>query len=131
MDIIVEEERLGSVGKTQRIKISRRDTMVNDLKNSTVQGILSFIVSLAALAAAGVSVFLSYRAAGRADYIVGILMIAALLLAVFSIVLGTMGLKNRKKIRHYMEVRGIVVSVILILALIGLYVWGLLMYLGM
>lgn len=105
--------------------------MVNDLKNSTVQGILSFIVSLAALAAAGVSVFLSYRAAGRADYIVGILMIAALLLAVFSIVLGTMGLKNRKKIRHYMEVRGIVVSVILILALIGLYVWGLLMYLGM
>ena len=131
MDIIVEEERLGSVGKTQRIKISRRDTMVNDLKNSTVQGILSFIVSLAALAAAGVSVFLSYRAAGRADYIVGILMIAALLLAVFSIVLGTMGLKNRKKIRHYMEIRGIVVSVILILALIGLYVWGLLMYLGM
>lgn len=131
MDIIVEEERLGSVGKTQRIKISRRDTMVNDLKNSTVQGILSFIVSLAALAAAGVSVFLSYRAAGRADYIVGILMIAALLLAVFSIVLGSMGLKNRKKIRHYMEVRGIVVSVILILALIGLYVWGLLMYLGM
>ena len=131
MDIIVEEERLGSVGKTQRIKISRRDTMVNDLKNSTVQGILSFIVSLAALAAAGVSVFLSYRAAGRADYIVGILMIVALLLAVFSIVLGTMGLKNRKKIRHYMEVRGIVVSVILILALIGLYVWGLLMYLGM
>ena len=131
MDIIVEEERLGSVGKTQRIKISRRDTMVNDLKNSTVQGILSFIVSLAALAAAGVSVFLSYRAAGRAGYIVGILMIAALLLAVFSIVLGTMGLKNRKKIRHYMEVRGIVVSVILILALIGLYVWGLLMYLGM
>ena len=118
MDIIVEEERLGSVGKTQRIKISRRDTMVNDLKNSTVQGILSFIVSLAALAAAGVSVFLSYRAAGRADYIVGI-------------VLGSMGLKNRKKIRHYMEVRGIVVSVILILALIGLYVWGLLMYLGM
>lgn len=131
MDIIEEEERLGSVGKMQRIKISRRDTMVNDLKNSTAQGILSFILSLAALATAGVSVYLSYRAAGRADYLVGILMIAALLISVLSIVLGVLGLKNRKKIRHYMEVRGIVISVILILALIGLYVWGLLLYLGM
>ncbi len=130
MDIIEEEERLGSVGKTQRIKISRRDTMVNDLKNSTAQGILSFIVSLVALGAAGTAVYLSYRAAGHADYPVGILMIAALLISVVSIVLGVSGLKNRKKIRHYMEVRGIIVSVLLILALIGLYVWGLLLYLG-
>ncbi len=130
MEIIEEEQELGSVGRTQRITISRRDTLVNDLKNSTVQGLLSFLLSIASASAILTGFYLSFRAEGRAGIVVGLLMIGSLLLAGSSIILGIAGLKNRRKIRHYMERRGIIISIICIASLIALYVRGILIYLG-
>ena len=130
MEIIEEEKELGSVGKTQRIIISRRDTLANDLKNSTVQGLISFIASLAAAGIIIAGFLISFRNAGRGGFIVGILMIGALLMAAFSIVMGILGLKNRHKIRHYMEQRGLVISALCVISLIVMYVRGILIYLG-
>lgn len=130
MDIIEEQQELGSVGRTQRITISRRDTLVNDLKNSTVQGLLSFILSIAAAAAILTGFYLSFRAGGQGGILVGLLMIGSLALCAASVALGIAGLKNRKKIRHYMERRGIIISAVCIASLIALYVRGILIYFG-
>lgn len=130
MDIIEEQQELGSVGRTQRITISRRDTLVNDLKNSTVQGLVSFLLSIAAAAVILTGFYLSFRAGGKGGILLGLLMIGALILSVISIVMGASGLKNRKKIRHYMERRGIIISIICIGSLIALYVRGILIFLG-
>lgn len=116
--------------KTKHITISRKDTMLNDLKNSTVEGILSFIFSLISIGVTALGIYSGYVSSGKAGYAVGIFPIIALLMAAESIVLGIFGLKNRKKIRHYMERRGIILSSILILLLIALYIWGLKIYLG-
>ena len=130
MEIIEEQQELGSVGRTQRIIISRRDTLVNDLKNSTVQGLVSFLLSIGSLALILTGFYLSFRAGGNGGILLGLLMIAALLFALLSIIMGILGLRNRKKIRHYMERRGIIISIICIGSLIALYVRGILIYLG-
>ena len=130
MEIIEEQQELGSVGRTQRIIISRRDTLVNDLKNSTVQGLVSFLLSIGSLALILTGVYLSFRAGGNGGVLLGLLMIAALLFALLSIIMGILGFRNRKKIRHYMERRGIIISIICIGSLIALYVRGILIYLG-
>ena len=130
MEIIEEQQELGSVGRTQRITISRRDTLINDLKNSTVPGLISFLLSITSAAAILLGFYFSFRAAGNAGVYLGLLMIGALLLSVLSIVMGAIGLRNRKKIRHYMERRGIIISIICIGSLIALYVRGILIYLG-
>ncbi len=130
MEIIDEEQPLGHVkGSHRRIIISRRDTILNDLKNSTVQGLLSFIASILSVLTVLSGFLLSFREAGDSGYYLGLIMILALLLAVFSLIMGILGLKNRKKIRHYMEKRGLVISIICILSLIALYVYGILRYL--
>ena len=115
--------------KSRHFKISRKDTMLNDLKNSTVQGIISFVLSLVSFVSLLLSVYLSYRAGGRAGYFIGVMPIGALLMAAASVVLGILGFKNRKKIRHYMEKRGIILSVLVILLLAALYIKGLILYL--
>ncbi|MBR6405984.1 MAG: hypothetical protein IKS18_07335 [Lachnospiraceae bacterium] len=130
MEIIEEQQELGSVGRTQRIIISRRDTLVNDLKNSTVQGLVSFLLSIGSLALILTGFYLSFRAGGNGGVLLGLLMIAALLFALLSIIMGILGFRNRKKIRHYMERRGIIISIICIGSLIALYVRGILIYLG-
>ena len=118
------------MGRTQRIIISRRDTLVNDLKNSTVQGLVSFLLSIGSLALILTGFYLSFRAGGNGGVLLGLLMIAALLFALLSIIMGILGFRNRKKIRHYMERRGIIISIICIGSLIALYVRGILIYLG-
>ena len=130
MEIIEEQQELGSVGRTQRIIISRRDTLVNDLKNSTVQVLVSFLLSIGSLALILTGFYLSFRAGGNGGVLLGLLMIAALLFALLSIIMGILGFRNRKKIRHYMERRGIIISIICIGSLIALYVRGILIYLG-
>ncbi len=130
MDIIEEQQELGSVGRTQRITISRRDTLLNDLKNSTVQGLLSFVLSIAAASVMLSGFYLSFRAGGSGGILIGILMIGSLMLSAASVILGIAGLKNRKKIRHYMEKRGIIISAVCIASLIALYVRGILIFLG-
>ena len=125
MDIIEEERSYGHIGKTRHITISRRDTMINDFKNSTVQGLISLLLSLGSLFMVFFGIYRSYRMGGAGGFELGIFMILALLLAVLSILLGVLGLRNRKKIRHYMEKRGIVISIVVILGLIALFVLGL------
>ncbi len=125
MDIIEEEKQYGHVGKTRHIRISRRDTIVNDFKNSTVQGLISLLLSVGSLLLLFFGIYRSYRMQGAGGYEVGLLMIGALLVAVISVLLGVLGLRNRKKIRHYMEKRGIMISIIVTLCLIALFIAGL------
>ena len=125
MDNIVEKnESLGAVGKMQHISVSRKDTIINDFKNSTIHGLISFVLSFSGLVMLGLSIYKSYRDGGRSEFTIGLFLIGILALEVISLILGIKGLKNRKKIRHYMEKRGIVIACIVILILIGLFVWG-------
>ena len=125
MDMIEEEERLGSVGKTQHIRFSRRDTIVNDFKNSTVEGLVSIILSFFSLVLLFLAVYESYKLAGEAGYVAGIAVFTAVVFAVLGIIFGIRGFRNRKKIRHYMEGRGIVLGIIVILSAAALYLYGL------
>lgn len=128
MEIVEEEEKLGAVGKTQHLKFSRKDTIVNDLKNSTVQGIISFLLSLAAVGLDIGAVYNAYTHAGKAGVFTGILMISAFLIAIVGVILAIRGLKNRKKIRHYMEWRGIVICGVVWIVTIALYIRGVQLY---
>ena len=125
MDIIEEEKQYGHVGKTRHIRISRRDTLVNDFKNSTIQGLISLLLSVASMLLLFFGIYRSYRFKGAGGYEVGLMMIGALLVAVISVLFGVLGLRNRKKIRHYMEKRGILISIIVMLCLIALFIAGL------
>lgn len=125
MDILEEEKSYGHVGKMRHITISRRDTLVNDFKNSTVQGLVCLLFSIGALLMTLGGIYRSYRMAGSGGFELGLMMIGALLLAVISLLFGVLGLRNHKKIRHYMEKRGIVISIIVIIGLIALFIAGL------
>ena len=111
--------------KVRHISISRRDTMLNDLKNSTVEGILSFVLSLGAFFLLIYAVYDSYRQGGEAGIEIGILPLISLVVAVISLILASVGRKNRKKIRHYMENRGTVVSIIVIVLVAAVLTAGL------
>ena len=128
MGIAEEEERFGAVGKTQHLKFSRKDTIINDLKNSTIEGLISLLLSFLSLVIAGAAVYAAYVRAGNAGYLVGVLMIASLIIAIAGIIFGILGFKNRRKIRHYMERRGLILGIVMVLLLIGLYVWGTQLY---
>ena len=130
MEIIEEPQEFGSVGKTQRLVISRRDTIVNDLKNSTWQGLVSFVFSLVSVVVILGGFYLSFRSAGNSGPELGILMICAFNFGALAIVFGILGLKNRRKIRHYMERRGIILGFLCIAGLIAMYVRGILIYIG-
>ena len=110
--------------KHKHIVISRRDTIKNDFKNSTAEGLISFILSLISLGLLIYDIFISYKAAGSAGYLAGVLPVISLILAAEAIVLGIHGTKNRKKIRHYMETRGIILGCIAIVAVIALFIKG-------
>ena len=127
MDIPEEQERDYSEIrlKHRHIIISRRDTIKNDLKNSTAEGLISFISALVSLGLLIYDIYISYRAGGNAGYLAGILPIVSLILAIEALVLGIHGLKNRKKIRHYMEIRGIILGIIVIAAVAFLFIKGL------
>ncbi|MBO7364887.1 MAG: hypothetical protein J6Z23_08290 [Lachnospiraceae bacterium] len=125
-DLREEAEQFGHVGEISHMTVSRRDTILNDIRSSTVQGIVSLTLSFAALACLLVGIYLSYRQEGQAGIRLAGLMVAALVLAVASVITGVYGLKNRQKIRHYMERRGIVISAVVIAALAGIYIIGLL-----
>ena len=81
MDIIEEEKQYGHVGKMRHIRISRKDTLVNDFKNSTIQGLVSLLLSLGAFLLMFFGIYRSYRMSGEGGYDVGLLMIGALLVA--------------------------------------------------
>ncbi len=126
-----EEKKLIENLKSSRHKaFSRKDTLLNDLRNSTVQGILSYLLSLCALITLCLTIYGSFRMEGQGGILAGILPFFSLLLSVLSLIFGIAGFRNQKKIRHYMEKRGIIISVILIGCLIWLYVRGLRIFLN-
>ncbi len=129
-EIQEEEQRLGHVGdKVEHFRISRRDTLVNDLRNSTVEGITSFGAALTALLLLLVAIFLSYRAGGRSGYAAGILMVIDVLFTIAAVIFAGLGFKRKDKVRHYMEKRGLILGLIVAAALTALYVRGLILYL--
>ena len=127
---IEEEEPLGSVGKTRHLTISRRDTIVNDLKNSTASGLVSFMLSVFALILLALCIFDSYRNAGMSGILVGVILFAAFIAAVLAIIFGILGYRNKTKIRHYMEGRGIVLGAVALAGLIALYIIGAISFFG-
>lgn len=126
---IKEEEQEQPYGKlagaTTHFKISRRDTLVNDFKNSTIEGALSFGFSLVSALILLAGIFFSYRRGGEAGYIVGLVMIISGLFAGTSVVLSSIGFRRKDKVRHYMEKRGLVISIIVIALLTALFARGL------
>ena len=122
---VLDEKTGRPVSYTRHITISRRDTFLNDLKNSTAQGILAFLLSLLAIPCLFYAIYVSYANGGQADYSIGIFAVLILCICIVSIVVAAAGLKNRKKIRHDLERRAIILDIILILLLITVYVYGL------
>lgn len=123
-NIVDKNEPMGAVGKTQHISVSRKDTLINDFKNSTAQGLIAFALSLVGFGMLAFAVHRSYSTGGEAGFMIGVFMIAALIVEITALILGIKGLENRKKIRHYMEKRAIAVAIFMILALIALYIRG-------
>ena len=109
----------------EHFSVSRRDTLVNDLKNSTGFGILSFAAALFALILLGVSVYLSYQSSGNGGFLLGILAIGAGLLSILAVVFGILGLRNHTKTRHYVEKRGIVLGTVVLILLTVIFIRGL------
>lgn len=130
MDIQEEKVDYGSVGTKEHFKISRRDTLLNDLRNSTAEGLIALSLSVTSVIFILAGIFMSYRRHGEMGYSLGILMIAAGLFAVAGIVLAAFGFKRRNKVRHYMEKRALVVSITALLALTALFVRGLILFLS-
>ena len=124
MEFIEDEEPLGSIGKTRHFTISRRDTIVNDLKNSTASGLVSFMLSVFSLILLVICVYDSYRNAGKSGVIIGIILFLAFVASILAIVFGILGYRNHSKIRHYMEGRGILLGGIVLTALTVLFVIG-------
>ncbi|MBQ6680138.1 MAG: hypothetical protein IJM76_09000 [Lachnospiraceae bacterium] len=129
-DILEEEEPLGSIGKTRHFTISRRDTIINDLKNSTAAGLVSFMLSVFSLILLVICIYDSYRNAGKSGMVIGIILFGAFVSSILAIIFGCLGYRNRGKIRHYMEGRGIVLGIIVLAALIALFVIGARSYFG-
>ncbi len=122
---VLDEQTGRPVSYKKHIRISRRDTFVNDLKNSTAQGILAFVLSLLTIPFLLYDIYVSYSYGGNAGYAVGIIPVLILAISVASIIIAGAGLKNRNKIRHDLERRAIVISAVIISLLLGLYVYGL------
>jgi len=130
-----EERTVGGQGisksgaKYLHITISKRDTFLSDIKNGTVQGIISMSLAIINIIIDIVAIFISYANKGAANPYIGILPFVTLIFAIASIIFALVGLKNKFKIRHYLEHRGIIFSIIQILFLIFVYVRGLFIFL--
>ena len=128
----LEHESLGeepvvfnALRKTEHFKISRRDTLVNDLKNSTKEGLLSFGISLVALLIVIASVLISYYQKGSSRAIIGLLPLFAFILSIGALIFAVLGFRRKDKVRHYMEKRGLLISLITIVILIVIFIRGL------
>jgi len=130
MEITEQENGQGSVGKSRHLSISRRDTLVNDLKNSTAEGMVSLGAACASLVITVLAIWFSFKKAGDAGYEVGILAIGAFLMAAMAVIFGVQGKRNRNKIRHAMEKRGIIMGLCVLAVLIALFVRGVILYAG-
>lgn len=123
-----EKKELKNLKKPKKIVISKRDTLVNDIKNGTAEGILSLVFAVLGVLLFLFGIYHSFRAAGNAGYEIGIIMLMTLISAGASVALAVIGFRNREKTRHYMETRGLVISLVLIGVLIVVFVRGAILY---
>ena len=120
-----EEEPLGNFKKPKRITVSRRETLLNNLKGATVFGIIAQVLSVLALLAVLVGVYLSYRMEGRGGYALGILMIISFFSASAALILSVFGFRDHEKSRHYMERRSVIISAVVLVFLTVIFIRGL------
>ena len=128
----LEHETLGeepvvmnALRKTEHFKISRRDTLVNDLKNSTKEGLLSFGISLVSLLIVAASILISYYENGASRAIIGLLPLFSFILSIGALIFAAFGFRRKDKVRHYMEKRGLIISLLTIAILIAIFIRGL------
>jgi len=128
----LEHETLGeepvvmnALRKTEHFKISRRDTLVNDLKNSTKEGLLSFGISLVSLLIVAASILISYYEKGASRAIIGLLPLFSFILSIGALIFAAFGFRRKDKVRHYMEKRGLIISLLTIAILIAIFIRGL------
>ena len=119
------KQPLGNFRKPKKITVSRRETLLNNLKGATVFGIIAQVFSLLALLAVLVGIYVSYRMKGRGGYALGILMILAFVAAAASVVLSVLGFRDHEKSRHYMERRSVIISAAVLVFLTVVFFRGL------
>ncbi len=119
------KQPLGNFRKPKKITVSRRETLLNNLKGATVFGIIAQVFSVLALLAVLVGIYVSYRMKGRGGYAVGILMILAFVAAAASVVLSVLGFRDHEKSRHYMERRSVIISAAVLVFLTVVFFRGL------
>lgn len=119
------EEPLGNFKKPKRITVSRRETLLNNLKGGTVFGIIAQVLSIVALLIVLIGIYLSYRMKGRGGYSLGILMILAFVAASASVILSVFGFRDHEKSRHYMERRSVIISAAVLIFLTVVFIRGL------
>lgn len=118
------EEPLGNFKKPRKITVSRRETLLNNLKGATVFGIIAQVFSILSLLAVIVGIYLSYRMHGRGGYGLGILMILSFFAAAASLVLSLFGFRDHEKSRHYMERRSVIISAVVLVFLTVIFIRG-------
>lgn len=118
------EEPLGNFKKPRKITVSRRETLLNNLKGATVFGIIAQVFSILSLLAVIVGIYLSYRMHGRGGYGLGILMILSFFAAAASLVLSLFGFRDHEKSRHYMERRSVIISAVVLVFLAVIFIRG-------
>ena len=118
------EEPLGNFKKPRKITVSRRETLLNNLKGATVFGIIAQVFSILSLLAVLVGIYLSYRMHGRGGYGLGILMILSFFAAAASLVLSLFGFRDHEKSRHYMERRSVIISAVVLVFLTVIFIRG-------
>lgn len=106
------------------LRISRKDTLVNDLKNSTQSGILSFIFSIIALGFFIAGLIRSYNFHGEAGRSLWLFTALSFFFMILSVLFSIIGFKNRAKVRHYMERRGLFLSIIVFGLLLWIFIKG-------
>ncbi|MBQ4001117.1 MAG: hypothetical protein II601_01930 [Lachnospiraceae bacterium] len=119
------EEPLGNFKKPKRITVSRRETLLNNLKGGTVFGIIAQVLSIVALLIVLIGIYLSYRMKGRGGYSLGVLMILAFVAATASVILSVFGFRDHEKSRHYMERRSVIISAAVLIFLTVIFIRGL------
>ncbi len=119
------KQPLGNFRKPKKITVSRRETLLNNLKGATVFGIIAQVFSVLALLAVLVGIYVSYRMKGRGGYALGILMILAFVAAAASVVLSVLGFRDHEKSRHYMERRSVIISAAVLVFLTVVFFRGL------
>ncbi len=117
------QEGLG--GKTDKKKEKKLNLNFQGRKRSK-SGVFSMVLALAVLAGFLTAAVMSGLARGKADIVVGYIGMGCLLVAAVGFILGACSLRERD-IKYFHPVFGLAVNGIMLVALIALYLTGLLM----